>query len=176
MHTSIEMLITIYTTNVFRYCGATPPTNLTTANRLWIKFNSAAEAGAGAGAGFIAHYTLLHGSALTGSEGLIESPLYPLLLVSPEPFTYTWTITVAPGSKVEVTFDEFDLEHSYSCYYTRLAVHEGAGDGGRELFGDCVYTPGTRIVSSENVVTVILTGENTHYGVKFRYGMMMCCQ
>ena len=96
-------------------------------------------------------------------------------MISPEPFTYTWTITVAPGTKVEVTFDEFDLEHSYSCYYTRLAVHEGAGAGGRELFGDCVYSPGTRIVSSENVVTVILTGENTHYGVKFRYGMM-CCQ
>mgnify|MGYP001493369597 CR=1 FL=1 len=86
---------------MFRYCGATPPTNLTTANRLWIKFNSATEAGAGPGAGFTAHYTLLHGSALTGSEGLIESPLYPLLLVSPEPFTYTWTVTVAPGSKAE---------------------------------------------------------------------------
>ena len=105
---------------------------------------------------------------MTGSEGVIESPLYPLLLVSPEPFTYTWTITVAEGSTVEVSFDVFDLEHSYSCYYTRLAVHEGLGAQGRELFGDCVYTPGIRIVSSENVVTVILTGEDTHYGVKFR--------
>ena len=169
MHSSKASIKWQSTINLSRYCGATPPTNLTTANRLWIKFNSATEAGAGPGAGFTAHYTLLHGSALTASEGLIESPLYPLLLVSPEPFTYTWTITVTPGTKVEVTFDEFDLEHSYACYYTRLAVHEGPGDGGRELFGDCVYSPGTRIVSSENVVTVILTGENTHYGVKFRY-------
>ena len=150
--------------HVGRYCGSDVPTNITSANTLWIKFNSD---NTGTGPGFIAHYNLLHGSRLSGSAGVIESPMYPLLLFS-ESLRYHWTITVDQDMKVEISFEEFDLEHNYQCFYTFLAVYDGDSDGGGELFRDCRHQPSTRIVSSNNVVYILLSGDNIQYGVKFR--------
>ena len=70
-------------------------------------------------------------------------------------------------NKVEISFEEFDLEHNYQCFYTYLAVYDGDSDQGQELFRDCRQAR-ERILSNSNVVTVVLTGDNIQYGVKFR--------
>ena len=49
--------------HIGRYCGQTPPSNISSANKLWVKFNSDSE---GTAPGFIAHYNLLHGAQLSG--------------------------------------------------------------------------------------------------------------
>ena len=45
--------------HIGRYCGDQTPSNLSSANSLWIKFNSD---NSGTAAGFIAAYTLMHGA------------------------------------------------------------------------------------------------------------------
>ena len=147
-----------------RYCGSTRPTNLTGANKFWLKFNSD---GQGSAPGFVLHYNLLHGSELSGESGEISSPLYPLHY-SGETFTFTWRVTVAPGKRIEISFLEFDLEHGYQCYYSRLTIYDGQDDTGLELFRDCRAEATTRVVSSGARVFISLSGENTHYGVLFR--------
>ena len=153
--------------HVGRYCGDDLPNNLTSANKLWIKFNSDST---GTAPGFIAHYNLLHGSSLSGDSGIIESPMYPLLLHYADPFTYHWTITVSPDQLILITFLEFDLEHTYNCYYSYLAVYDGQDDGGNQLFHDCRLdvTGTSRLVTTSNVAYIVLHGDNVQYGVKFR--------
>ena len=58
--------------HVGRYCGESLPTNLTGANKFWIKFNSDNE---GSAPGFVLHYNLQHGTELSGEAGEIQSPL-----------------------------------------------------------------------------------------------------
>ena len=103
-------------------------------------------------------------------QGVIESPLYPLLLYSAEPFTYRWTVVAAAGTRIEITFTEFDLEHSHGCYYSHLAVYDGDSEAGRKLFQDCrlASASGPRLVTSSNAAHVVLVGDNVHYGLKFR--------
>ena len=51
--------------HIGRYCGDQTPSNLSSANSLWIKFNSD---NSGTAAGFIAAYTLMHGATLSGKN------------------------------------------------------------------------------------------------------------
>ena len=150
--------------HVGRYCGETLPTNLTAANKFWIKFNSDSE---GSAPGFVLHYNLQHGTDLSGETGEIQSPLYPLHYTG-EDFTFSWTVSVAPGKSVEISFLEFDLEHGYQCYYSHLTVYDGPDDNGLQLFRDCRVEANTRVVSSSNVVHITLRGEGNNYGVLFR--------
>ena len=76
---------------------------------------------------------------------------------------------MSPGKVVEITYLEFDLEHSYQCYYNYLAVYDGDSDQGQQLFRDCSVRSDTRVVSSSNVVYIELSADQVHYGVKFKY-------
>ena len=62
--------------HIGRYCGDQTPSNLSSANSLWIKFNSD---NSGTAAGFIAAYTLMHGATLSGKNAKI---LFKFLLLS----------------------------------------------------------------------------------------------
>ena len=83
-----------------RFCGSSLPSNLTAATRLWVKLNIAAG---GEGGSFVAEYRLQHGGELEGWSGELASPLYPLHLHS-QSFSYHWTITSPPGTRVEISF------------------------------------------------------------------------
>ena len=48
-------------------------------------------------------FVFQHGGELEGSSGELASPLYPLHLHS-QSFSYHWTITTPPGTRVEISF------------------------------------------------------------------------
>jgi cubilin len=62
------------------------------------------------------------GGDLTASRGTILSPNYPL------PYSHNaecyWTISVARGSRIQLTFQEFAIESHESCSYDYIKVRE----------------------------------------------------
>ncbi|XP_072174323.1 cubilin-like [Diadema setosum] len=63
------------------------------------------------------------GGVLTSPEGSFSSPNYPY------PYGHSalcvWTITVARGSQIVLTFDTFDVEDHSSCVFDYVKVYDG---------------------------------------------------
>ena len=78
-------------------CGSQLPNAPIVGTKLWIKFNS--DDG-GVGRGFLAEYSLVHGSDLTGDSGVITSPMYPHTYTVPAASETTepviWSVTTVP--------------------------------------------------------------------------------
>jgi cubilin len=139
--------------HVGRFCGQDPPSpaSLPSANKFWIKFSS--DGTEPVGAGFVCEYHLLHGGNLEGTEGEIASPGYPRPLWSGE--LYTWTVTVAEGMAVDITFTDFDILTSslQGCSHT-LSIFDGQDTAGRAMFSGCGSTQPASMTSSGNVVHI----------------------
>lgn len=63
---------------------------------------------------------LVYGNDVSGSSGLIASPLYPRTY--PTNADYRWTITVSGDSYIEIRFLDIDIEDLSACYYDQLKV------------------------------------------------------
>ncbi|XP_072933024.1 cubilin-like [Epargyreus clarus] len=100
--------------SVGRFCHMSP--NLksieTTSNHAYIKFRSDYVVRA---KGFLLNYETICNITLSGDYGVIESPGYPNNY--PADADCLWTITVLKGSKINVTFTDFDL---YQYHRTHL--------------------------------------------------------
>ena len=152
--------------HIGRFCGSSLPPNITAANKLWVKFNSD---NSGTANGFVAEYNLLHGNDLAGSAGEIASPLYPLHMFGYGWFSYHWTITVAEGKKIEIIFEDFDLNEEYDCYYNSISIYDGDDTSGEVIYNGCTMSQDTRIISISNMVYIQFSGQtSSKYGSKFK--------
>ena len=64
-------------------------------------------------------YISAYGGDVSGNSGQISSPNYPRQY--PHNTEYDWTITVAVGMRVRITFVTMDME-AYNCAYDYVRV------------------------------------------------------
>ncbi|XP_038060664.1 bone morphogenetic protein 1 homolog isoform X1 [Patiria miniata] len=76
---------------------------------------------------------------IRSSHGEITSPNYPDNY--PKRKECTWHIVATPGHKVELVFNDFDLEHHLECAYDHVVIYDGDSSEGHLLGRFC----GTRI-------------------------------
>ncbi|XP_065344562.1 cubilin [Cloeon dipterum] len=128
------------------FCGSDLPRNLTLVNELWIKFRSD---GSNVGAGFLAHYSLVHGGQLIGTSGQITNPLYPKYYAGSDIFK--WRIIASSFKIIRLTFKEIFL-NTMGCPIT---IYDGYDETAPQLLDICDQTvPPDSVISTSNVVYV----------------------
>ncbi|KAG4066297.1 hypothetical protein HA402_000521 [Bradysia odoriphaga] len=133
------------------YCGNDVPSDLPQAERYWLKFKSNSD---GVGTGFLAQYTYATSVEITGSSGIITSPLYPT------PFervsqVYTHRITVRFGYYISIAIKEFLSKSGNGNFLVCLVpyqIHDGYDDSAPVEEIDATTT--NPIVSSSNIVFI----------------------
>ncbi|KAF6371602.1 cubilin [Rhinolophus ferrumequinum] len=133
-----------------RYCGTDmPPSGTTTGSILQVLFYTD---GTGHGEkGFQMQWSI-HGcgAELSGATGSFSSPGYP----NPYPPNKEciWYIRTAPGSSVQLTIHDFDVEYHESCKFDVLEIYGGPDFHSPRIAQLCVQR------SSENPMRVSSTG------------------
>ncbi|XP_049544721.1 cubilin homolog [Anopheles darlingi] len=136
------------------FCGTVPPTNLTSASSLWIKFRSA---GPTVAKGFLAEYSYDLLSELSGVSGTISSPLYPRSYSRSE--IVSWRISVELGSVIAMSFTKFAVDRASETPAMcdgSLTIYDGYDDGAAVLLAACGYVKPDPVTSTTNVVYVVL--------------------
>lgn len=62
---------------------------------------------------------------LTKASGSFSSPGYPQAY--PRDTECEWYISTAPGTRIQITIHEFDIEHAAACVFDTLHVSEEKG-------------------------------------------------
>ena len=71
----------------------------------------------------------------SGLEGVIESANYPLKYRSLQ--NYYWRISAPQGKRIEITFDDLDIEYSRNCDKDFLKVYDSSHGNGDVLKTYC---------------------------------------
>uniref|UniRef100_A0A0P6JSL8 Putative fibrillin n=1 Tax=Aedes aegypti TaxID=7159 RepID=A0A0P6JSL8_AEDAE len=125
------------------FCGQNLPMNLTSSNSFWIKFQTGNQ---GIAKGFLAEYSYDMFSELSGSSGVVTSPMFPRDYARNE--VHTWRIMVDMGSVISMKFGIFEIDAKF------LDTCEGQLE---PLKGElCGLTPPEPFKSSSNVVFIRL--------------------
>ncbi|XP_004860031.1 cubilin [Heterocephalus glaber] len=106
-----------------RYCGTDiPPPGSTTASKLQVLFHTD---GVGASEKGFQMQWVVHGCGgeLFGAMGSFSSPEYPGKY--PPNKECIWYIHTAPGSQIQLTIHDFDVEYESTCQYDVLEVYGG---------------------------------------------------
>ena len=118
---------------LIKKCGATKPANVvSTSNTMTVKFHSDETVSA---KGFSATWKKV---AATQS-GTIQSPNYPKSYS--ENTDKTYNLVVADGSKIKLTFTDFDVEHEDNCSYDYVQVFDTNGKSLAKLCGSGKPSP-----------------------------------
>ncbi|KTF87440.1 hypothetical protein cypCar_00025640 [Cyprinus carpio] len=147
-----------------KYCGTNgPPIIVSHSNRLWLKFRSDHSL---TYRGFRAHWDGTQtgcGGTLTTSVGGFTSPNYPLPYhANAECY---WHIKTSAGSTVELSFGDFHLENSISCFYDYLAVYDGNSTSAPQMAKLCGNEIPAPISSSQqNMYVKLRTDSIIHTG------------
>ncbi|XP_070536661.1 cubilin-like [Ptychodera flava] len=142
-----------------RYCGNTPPTNITQSANLWVMFRSNTQR---TGVGFMATYSIVPGSDMSGPRGQISSPGYPREY-GPA-LDVDWTITVTFGRRIKITFQAFAVEGYPPCRYDYLQFHDGPTIESAVLIQLCGSEIPDPFYSSGNVMFIRFhTDYSIHY-------------
>ncbi|XP_060048215.1 cubilin [Erinaceus europaeus] len=133
-----------------RYCGTeVPPLGSTTGSRLHVLFHTD-----GVGhqeKGFQMQWFVQGcGGELSGATGSFSSPGYPNSY--PPNKECIWYIHTAPGSSIQLTIHDFDVEYHSTCNYDALEVYGGPDFHSPRLAQLCTHR------SSENPMQVSSTG------------------
>ncbi|XP_068206241.1 LOW QUALITY PROTEIN: cubilin-like, partial [Palaemon carinicauda] len=105
-----------------RYCGHRAPRSITsTSHALTVNIFK----DYGFGVGFRATYSVLTstcGGELTSLSGELATPGYP----QPYPVSVDciWTISAGPGNRLQLNFEDFDIEESEGCNLDYLEIHQ----------------------------------------------------
>ncbi|KZS21868.1 Tolloid 2-like protein, partial [Daphnia magna] len=117
-----------------RFCGSSLPPELgSTQDKVMIQFMSDLSV---AHNGFRLEWRVIGcGGRLAKPFGSLKSPGYP----SSYPFKTdcVWEIETEPGSRVELTIKDIDIESAVSCNYDFLRVHGGADETSPKLAEFC---------------------------------------
>jgi len=139
-----------------RYCGHNylPPAIATRSQNLYLRFVSDAY---GSHNGFRLQYAVSGcGGHMTGSTGNFTSLNYPNHY--PSRRECVWTIAVTPGSRIELTIQEMDVEAHPACDYDALEVFGGIDSSSFRLMQLCHRQLAPQVITS--------TGSNLY--VRFR--------
>jgi len=102
-------------------------------------------------------------SAITAlrDQGEIQSPNYPAAY--PNNMDKTWNLEVAPGQRIKLYFESFDLEAAHSCGYDYVQISHGSFQ--QKYCGSSKPTP---IISSRNTMTVTFHTDGSANGNGFK--------
>merc|ERR1712062_357725 len=102
-------------------------------------------------------------TAITASvdQGEIQSPNYPAAY--PNNLDKTWNIEVAPGQRIQLTFESFDLEAHSDCGYDYVQISHGSFQ--QRYCGSSKPGP---IISSGNTMTVTFHSDHSVNGNGFK--------
>ena len=110
-----------------------PPEVTSTQNRVMVQFLSDLSV---AHNGFRLEWrTIGCGGRLTKASGSISSPNYPQTY--PVATDCVWEIETEPGSRVELTISNFDIESATGCNFDFLRIHGGLDESAPELTTLC---------------------------------------
>uniref|UniRef100_A0A8D0GFF0 Cubilin n=1 Tax=Sphenodon punctatus TaxID=8508 RepID=A0A8D0GFF0_SPHPU len=136
------------------FCGnSIPPAGSTTGKSLHVVFYSD---GIGSASGFQMLWNMNGcGGEFSGASGSFSSPGYPNRY--PNNKECIWFIHTTPGSSVQLTILEFDIEYHSSCNYDVLEVYGGPDFLSPRLAQLCVPRPAEnplQVSSTGNTMTV----------------------
>ncbi|KAM5338742.1 cubilin [Glossophaga mutica] len=133
-----------------RYCGTdTPPSGSTTGSVLQVLFHTD---GVGHHEKGFRMQWFVHGcgAELSGDTGSFSSPGYPNTY--PPSKECIWYIRTAPGSSIQLTIHDFDVEYHQSCNFDVLEIYGGPDFQSPRIAQLCARR------SSENPMQVSSTG------------------
>ncbi|XP_050407117.2 cubilin, partial [Patella vulgata] len=135
-----------------RYCGSSIPSNVTTANGIWMKFRSNNLT---TGTGFVGEYNSVFGGDLSGSSGQISSPLYPGRY--PHSSDSTWKVTAPVGMRIRISFTAFNVEgpRGSVCVWNYVKILDGGASDSPELIRYCGSNIPDPIISTSNQMQVV---------------------
>ncbi|XP_029722333.2 cubilin homolog isoform X1 [Aedes albopictus] len=146
------------------FCGKNLPGNLTSSNSFWIKLQTGNQ---GFAKGFLAEFSYDMFSELTGSSGVVTSPMFPRDYARNE--IHTWRIMVDIGSVISMKFTAFEIDAKFvdTCE-GQLEIYDGFDDTAEPLKGElCGLTPPEPFKSSSNVVFIRLDHSDASGPSKF---------
>lgn len=107
------------------FCGQSINQTIANSEFYWVKFRSGSE---GSGRGFVAQYSYLVLSELSGESGKISSPMYPRNLLSNTNFDYR--ITVDYPSVISINFKYFKIDSMFSSCTSSLEIFDAYDNTG----------------------------------------------
>lgn len=145
------------------YCGNEVPSLLDATDKYWIKYRTDSL---NPNFGFLAEYCYLTHSDLQGKTGIIESPVYPKILLSMESLTYR--IMVKHGAVIRLEFPQLLMRTFYEdeCE-SFLRIYNGYDDSAPALSTDLCFPNPEPIISDTNVVFIEFY-QNSFRGVRFQ--------
>lgn len=93
-------------------------------------------------------------------SGTFHSPNFPNLYRPNK--EYAWIFSTAPGHRIKLVFDQFDLESHQECAYDHLAVFDGKGVNDRALGRFCGSRRPLMLVSSYNMLYLVFRSDGTN--------------
>jgi len=109
---------------------------------------------------------LAHGTDLSGSEGVIESPLYPR--VSTALGDFFWTVSVNDSNRIEIIFEDLEMYDSSSSCWNKLIIYDGADGYAPVLFDYCTSNI-QPVTSTGNVVHILLSKQEWTFMFQLRW-------
>uniref|UniRef100_A0A8C5MFI6 CUB and zona pellucida-like domain-containing protein 1 n=1 Tax=Leptobrachium leishanense TaxID=445787 RepID=A0A8C5MFI6_9ANUR len=111
-----------------------------------------------------ANYTC--GGIYNSSTGVLYSPNYPGLY--PNNAYCQWEIRVAPGTQVDITFLQLDLEISNNCVYDSVTIYDGWPLSSPQLARICSFANNSNTyLSSSNIMGVVFRSDSSVQGRGF---------
>ncbi|KAL1132415.1 hypothetical protein AAG570_010370 [Ranatra chinensis] len=142
------------------FCGNTLPQNISVGEHVWLKFKSSEDEQTALG--FSAAYSLAYDNEITGTKGVIASPLYPLKYKNNGLFT--WRVTVKLRQAIKVSFnDVYVLDGECN---SEIVVYDGYDSSAQILIEACLPLPEPKI-SSSNVIFIEFQNYHRMFGTSF---------
>ncbi|XP_069007315.1 cubilin [Embiotoca jacksoni] len=143
------------------FCGAEVPPLLQSSQRsMYVRFRTDSSI---SNLGFEAAYgSALQGcgDTLTSPSGSITSPGHPTSY--PHGANCTWSIAVAPGYLIRLSFDSFNLEYHINCNYDYLEVYDnGTVQTGNKVGRYCGHSMPPSITSTDNQLTLLFVTDSS---------------
>lgn len=107
---------------------------------------------------FIFVYHLECRYSYNSASGQITSPSYPANYENNKKCYYE--ITVSPGKKIKLTFDDFDIEKGPSCNYDFLRVYDGGSSSSKEIGKYCGNKSPGEVLTTGNKMLVYFRSDD----------------
>ncbi|KAG1661332.1 Cubilin [Nymphon striatum] len=137
-----------------RYCGSNIPSNLTVANKIWIKFRSSEAIN---GQGFVAQYSMLKYNEMSSNYGTIDSPGFPTPYFGDG--TFKWLITAPNYRHIKLRFNVLEIEDVQGCH-SNVQIFDGADETGIVRGKYCGYNRPSPIYSHGNQFLIKFVGRS----------------